>query len=82
MLMIKKEIRNKLKPFILRRMKTEVAKDLPPRTEVILFNELAEEERKIYTLLEEKTKRIMLPRSYCIFSFNMQFIFLQVYQKN
>jgi non-specific serine/threonine protein kinase len=35
-------------PFILRRTKEQVAKDLPDKTEMILFCEMGEEQRKIY----------------------------------
>lgn len=37
-----------IKPFLLRRMKREVAQDLPPRTDVILTVELEEQERQLY----------------------------------
>lgn len=41
-------LRQLIKPFLLRRMKREVAKDLPPRTDAILMVELEEDERQIY----------------------------------
>src|SRR5690606_23044852 len=41
-------LRQLIKPFLLRRMKREVAKDLPPRTDCILTVELEDEERQIY----------------------------------
>ncbi len=41
-------LRRRLKPFILRRLKTEVAKELPPRSEVVLYCELNDEERTVY----------------------------------
>lgn len=37
-----------IKPFLLRRMKKEVAQDLPPRTDVMLTVELDENERELY----------------------------------
>jgi SNF2 family DNA or RNA helicase len=37
-----------VRPFLLRRNKSEVAKELPPRTEVALHVELSEAERKLY----------------------------------
>ncbi len=37
-----------IKPFLLRRMKREVAQDLPPRTDVTLTVELDERERELY----------------------------------
>jgi superfamily II DNA or RNA helicase len=41
-------LRDKLKPFILRRTKKEVLKDLPPRTEMNLYVELSPAERAVY----------------------------------
>ena len=44
----KEHLRKLLYPFILRRTKEQVAKDLPDKTETILFCEMEEEQRKIY----------------------------------
>jgi superfamily II DNA or RNA helicase len=44
----KDHLRKLLYPFILRRTKEQVAKDLPDKTETILFCEMEEEQRKIY----------------------------------
>lgn len=41
-------LRSLIKPFLLRRMKRDVARDLPPRTDALLTVELDETERKIY----------------------------------
>jgi len=41
-------LRSLIKPFLLRRMKREVAKDLPPRTDTVLTVELEETERQLY----------------------------------
>lgn len=41
-------LRQLIKPFLLRRMKKEVAKDLPPRTDTVLTVELEESERQLY----------------------------------
>jgi SNF2 family DNA or RNA helicase len=45
------ELRRKVAPFILRRMKGEVARDLPPKTEVVIECELNEQERPVYEAL-------------------------------
>jgi len=37
-----------IRPFLLRRTKAEVAKELPPRTEVELYVDLSDEERALY----------------------------------
>ncbi|MBC7936822.1 MAG: SNF2 helicase associated domain-containing protein [Rhizobacter sp.] len=44
----KDHLRKLLYPFILRRTKEQVAKDLPEKTETILFCEMETEQRKIY----------------------------------
>ena len=44
----KDHLRKLLFPFILRRTKEQVAKDLPEKTETVLFCEMEEEQRKIY----------------------------------
>ncbi|TAE62012.1 MAG: DEAD/DEAH box helicase, partial [Bacteroidetes bacterium] len=44
----KEHLRRLLYPFILRRTKEQVAKDLPPKTEMILFCEMGDEQRNIY----------------------------------
>ena len=44
----KEHLRKLLYPFILRRTKEQVAKDLPEKTEQILFCEMETEQRKIY----------------------------------
>jgi hypothetical protein len=44
----KDHLRKLLYPFILRRTKEQVAKDLPEKTETILYCEMEEEQRKVY----------------------------------
>jgi non-specific serine/threonine protein kinase len=44
----KDHLRKILYPFILRRTKEQVAKDLPDKTETVLFCEMGDEQRKIY----------------------------------
>ncbi|MEP6512341.1 MAG: SNF2-related protein [Parafilimonas sp.] len=44
----KEHLRKVLYPFILRRTKEQVAKDLPEKSEMILFCEMGEEQRNIY----------------------------------
>jgi superfamily II DNA or RNA helicase len=41
-------LRTRIRPFVLRRTKDEVARDLPPRTDNVLTCDLSEEERAIY----------------------------------
>ncbi len=41
-------LRSRIRPFVLRRLKRDVAPELPPRTEVVLHCELDESERAVY----------------------------------
>src|SRR6185503_2456943 len=45
------------RPFVLRRMKREVAQDLPPRTDAIMYVELDETERATYDTIRAATQR-------------------------
>lgn len=45
---IKQQLRKLIYPFLLRRTKEQVAKDLPEKTEMILTCEMGKEQRKIY----------------------------------
>jgi SNF2 family DNA or RNA helicase len=48
-------LRERIRPFILRRLKQEVAPELPPRTEVVLRCELDSEERELYDTIRAAT---------------------------
>ncbi|MDB5121772.1 MAG: ATP-dependent helicase [Sphingobacteriales bacterium] len=50
------ELHNKIKPFILRRTKHQVATELPDKTEMVLFCEMKEEQRKIYNTYEKEIR--------------------------
>ncbi len=45
---VKQQLRKVTYPFLLRRTKEQVAKDLPEKTETILYCEMGDEQRKIY----------------------------------
>ena len=42
------ELQNRINPFVLRRTKAQVATELPEKTEMILYCEMGEEQRKVY----------------------------------
>jgi superfamily II DNA or RNA helicase len=50
-------LRDRIRPFVLRRMKREVAPELPPRTDAILYVELDEAERLTYDAIRAATQR-------------------------
>ncbi|HJO23221.1 MAG: DEAD/DEAH box helicase [Myxococcota bacterium] len=49
-------LRERIRPFLLRRLKAEVAPELPPRTETTLYAELDQEERRLYDALVAATR--------------------------
>jgi len=49
-----RELQNKIKPFIMRRTKQQVATELPDKTEMVLHCEMQEEQRKIYDAYEKE----------------------------
>lgn len=53
-------LRTRVRPFILRRTKSEVAKDLPPKIENTYFCGLAEEQAELYAMLAKKLKEQVL----------------------
>jgi SNF2 family DNA or RNA helicase len=55
-------LRERLRPFILRRRKQEVAAELPPRTEVVLRCVLTEDEHDVYNAIQAATREDVLKR--------------------
>ncbi len=49
-----------IQPFILRRLKSDVLTELPPRTEITLHIELSQEERTLYEALRKNAEETML----------------------
>jgi len=50
-------LRERIRPFVLRRMKSEVARELPPRTDAIMYVELDDAERVTYDAIRAATQR-------------------------
>ncbi|HWB74213.1 MAG TPA: DEAD/DEAH box helicase [Nannocystaceae bacterium] len=55
-------LRERTGPFVLRRLKREVAKELPPRTDLVLHCELREEERRVYDTVRAATQQQVAER--------------------
>lgn len=53
-------LRSRVKPFILRRTKSEVAKDLPPKIETTHYCDLIDEQRDLYNALARRLKEQVL----------------------
>ena len=55
-------LRHKIRPFVLRRLKKEVAPELPPRIEAVLYCELEEQERNVYEAVRAATRKEVVTR--------------------
>jgi SNF2 family DNA or RNA helicase len=56
------QLRKLIYPFLLRRTKEQVAKDLPPKTEITLWCEMGEEQRRIYDELKNYYRENLLEK--------------------
>ena len=52
-------LQQKIQPFILRRTKQEVAAELPDKTEMVLYCEMGETQRKIYDTYEKELREFV-----------------------
>ncbi len=50
------DLRDKIKPFVLRRMKNEVLEELPEKMENVMYAELDEEQKKLYAAFVAEAK--------------------------
>lgn len=53
------ELQQKIKPFILRRTKKQVAKELPEKTETVIYCEMNTEQRRIYDAYEKELREFI-----------------------
>jgi SNF2 family DNA or RNA helicase len=64
-----KKLQKKINPFILRRKKENVLKELPPKTEEYIYNEMTQHQLKIYhQLLNEYKQKIAMSQGIINFS--------------
>ncbi|AEX86097.1 DNA/RNA helicase, superfamily II, SNF2 family [Marinitoga piezophila KA3] len=62
-------LKKKIHPFILRRTKENVLKELPPKTEEYIFNEMTQHQKKIYhQIAEEYRQKIAMSQGTINFS--------------
>jgi SNF2 family DNA or RNA helicase len=59
---VARRLRERIRPFVLRRLKQEVAPELPPRTDVVLYCELNDEERGVYDAIRAATMEDVVKR--------------------
>jgi superfamily II DNA or RNA helicase len=55
-------LRTRIRPFLLRRLKRDVAKELPPRTEITMYCELESEERDLYDAVRMGSREDVVAR--------------------
>jgi len=55
-------LRSRVRPFILRRSKNDVAKELPPKVENVYFAALEDEQKELYASLAKKLKEQVLEK--------------------
>jgi non-specific serine/threonine protein kinase len=58
--LVAKQLQKLIYPFMLRRTKDQVAKDLPARTEMTMYCEMGAEQRKIYNDFKEHYRNFLL----------------------
>jgi superfamily II DNA or RNA helicase len=59
---VTKHLQERIRPFILRRHKRDVAKELPPRTDTVLHCQLDEDERVTYDTIRAATQQELLEK--------------------
>lgn len=59
---VAERLRQRIRPFLLRRLKSEVAPELPPLSEIILDCDLSDEERAVYDTVRAATVRDVVER--------------------
>ncbi|UKT64549.1 DEAD/DEAH box helicase [Pedobacter mucosus] len=57
------ELQEKIRPFILRRTKEQVAKELPDKTEIVLYCEMGEEQREVYEANKKEIQDFVLGKN-------------------
>lgn len=57
------ELQQKIRPFILRRTKEQVAKELPDKTEIILYCEMGDEQREVYEANKKEIQDYILNKT-------------------
>lgn len=53
------ELQRKIHPFILRRTKTQVAKELPDKTEMVVYCEMGTEQKRVYDLYKTEFQKYL-----------------------
>ncbi len=59
---VTKQLRQRIAPFLLRRLKRDVAPELPPRTDAVMYVELDQTERTIYDAVRAATRKEVIEK--------------------
>ena len=57
------ELQKKINPFLLRRTKAQVAKELPDKTEMVIYCEMGEEQRSVYDSYKQEFRGFLMASS-------------------
>lgn len=57
------ELQKRIEPFILRRTKKQVTTELPDKTEMVIYCEMGEEQRKVYDACEKELREYILGKT-------------------
>ena len=57
------ELQKKIRPFLMRRTKGEVAKELPDKTEIVLYCEMGAEQREVYEANKKEIQDFILGKT-------------------
>src|SRR5699024_3536533 len=57
------ELRRKIQPFLLRRTKQEVAKELPEKTEMVVYCKMGHEQRRVYDSYKLEFQKFLKKKS-------------------
>lgn len=55
-----KELQRRINPFVLRRTKEQVAKELPDKTEMVIYCEMGAQQREIYDAAKEEIREFLM----------------------
>ncbi|MHA4895588.1 DEAD/DEAH box helicase [Pedobacter sp. PWIIR3] len=58
-----KELQRKINPFILRRTKEQVAKELPDKTEMVIYCEMGTQQREVYDSCREEIRDFLMGKT-------------------
>lgn len=56
------QLRKRIFPFILRRKKEDVAKELPPKSEILLYSEMEERQAELYAGMRDRYREAILTK--------------------